>query len=170
MNSFAKKFIKKIILFIRYNPYDYSRVIRAYFYRFIFKRSGKLFNILDGVVINSPENISIGNRVSIHQFCYFDAQEEIIIGDNVSIGSDVKLITSSHKFDNNKILIKDQGISKKPIFIGDNVWIGSGVIVLQGVKIGKNSIIGANSLVNKDLPENTISGGVPCKVIKQRIL
>jgi len=170
MTSFVKKLIKKIILFMRYNPYDYSRVLRTYFYRFIFKKSGTLFNILDGVVINFPENISIGNKVSIHQFCYFDAQDEIIIGNNVSIGSDVKLITSSHKFDDNKILIKDQGVSKKPIFIGDNVWIGSGVIVLQGVKIGKNSIVGANSLVNKDVPENTISGGVPCNVIKQRVL
>ena len=168
MNSMLKKIIRKLILFIRYNPYNYSIKIRNYFYKYLFKSSGNNFNILDSVVINFPENISIGNKVSIHQFCYFDSQDEIIIGSNVSIGNSVKFITSSHKFLDQDDLIKNQGVTTKPIIVEDNVWIGCGVSILQGVKISKNSIIGANSLVNKDIPQDSIAAGVPCKVIRER--
>lgn len=55
----------------------------------------------------------------------------------------------------------------KPIEIGDNVWIGGNVVVLPGVKIGNNSVIGAGSVVNKDIPENTIAVGNPCRSIKK---
>lgn len=168
MNSILKKIIRKLVLFIRYNPYNYSIKLRNLFYKYLFKSSGNNFNILDSVVINFPENISIGNKVSIHQFCYFDCQDEIIIGSNVSIGNSVKFITSSHKFLDKYDLIKNQGVTTKPIIIEDNVWIGCGVTILQGVKISKNSIIGANSLVNKDIPQDSIAAGVPCKVIKER--
>jgi len=168
MNNILKKIIRKLVLFVRYNPYNYSIKIRNYLYKYLFKSSGNSFNILDGVVINFPENISIGNNVSIHQFCYFDSQDDIIIGSNVSIGNSVKFITSSHNFLDKDNLIKNQGVSTKSIIIEDNVWIGCGVTILQGVKISKNSIIGANSLVNKDIPEDRIAAGVPCKVIGER--
>ena len=168
MNSILKKIIRKLVLFIRYNPYNYSIKLRNLFYKYLFKSSGNNFNILDSVVINFPENISIGNKVSIHQFCYFDSQDEIIVGSNVSIGNSVKFITSSHKFLDKNDLIKNQGVTTKPIIIEENVWIGCGVTILQGVKISKNSIIGANSLVNKDIPQDSIAAGVPCKVIKER--
>lgn len=168
MNSILKKIIRKLVLFIRYNPYNYSIKLRNLFYKYLFKSSGNNFSILDSVVINFPENISIGNKVSIHQFCYFDSQDEIVIGSNVSIGNSVKFITSSHKFLDKDDLIKNQGVTTKSIIIEDNVWIGCGVTILQGVKISKNSIIGANSLVNKDIPQDSIAAGVPCKVIKER--
>lgn len=168
MNSVIKKIIRKLILFIRYSPYNYSIKLRNFFYKYLFKSSENNFNILDSVVINFPENISIGNNVSIHQFCYFDSQDDIIIGSNVSIGNSVKFITSSHNFLDKDNLIKNQGVTKKPIIIEDNVWIGCGVTILQGVKIGKNSIIGANSLVNKNIPQDSIAAGVPCKVIGER--
>ena len=87
---------------------------------------------------------------------------------NVSIGNSVKFITSSHKFLDQYDLIKNQGVTTKPIIVEDNVWIGCGVTILQGVKISKNSIIGANSLVNKDIPQDSIAAGVPCKVIRER--
>lgn len=168
MRSILKKIIRKLVLFIRYNPYNYAIKIRNYLYKSLFKSSGKNFNILDSVIINFPENISVGNKVSIHQFCYFDSQDEIVIGSNVSIGNSVKFITSSHKFLDKDDLIKNQGVTTKSIIIEDNVWIGCGVTILQGVKISKNSIIGANSLVNKDIPQDSIAAGVPCKVIKER--
>lgn len=71
MNNVIKKIIRKLILFLRSNPYNYSIKLRNYFYKYLFKSSGNNFNILENVVINFPENISIGNNVSIHQFCYF---------------------------------------------------------------------------------------------------
>jgi acetyltransferase-like isoleucine patch superfamily enzyme len=111
MKNLFKKIVRKLILLIRYNPYNYSIKLRNLFYKFLFKNSGKNFNILDGVIINFPENVSIGNNVSIHQFCCFDSQDDITIGNNVSIGNSVKFVTSSHNFFHRDILIKNLGVS-----------------------------------------------------------
>tara|TARA_A100001011_G_scaffold400442_1_gene515026 strand:- start:4795 stop:5235 length:441 start_codon:yes stop_codon:yes gene_type:complete len=142
--------------------------LRGLLYRRLFKNNPINLNILESVIINNPENISLGERVSIHQFTYFDAQGEIEIGNNVAIGNHVKLITSDHVFDKSDVPIKDQGIETNKITIKDNVWIGAGATILKGVVIGENSIIGAQSLVNKNIPPNVIAVGVPCKVIKER--
>ncbi len=168
MKNLLKKFIRKFVIFLRYNPFNFAISLRRYFYKFLFKKSGASFNITDNVIINFPENISIGNRVSLHQFSILDAKSEIIIGDNVAIGSHVNIITSNHIFEKNNMPIKDQGLSSEKIVIGSNVWLGTRVTILKGVKIGNNSIIGANSLVNKNIPNDVIAVGSPCRVIKQR--
>ena len=59
------------------------------------------------------------------------------------------------------------GCYSKPITIGDNVWVGAGVHIMGGVTIGKNSIIGAGSVVTTDIPENVIAAGVPCRIIRE---
>lgn len=168
MNFLLKKIFRKILILLRYIPFNFAISLRYFFFKYLFKKSGKKFNILDSVIINFPENISLGDRVSIHQFSILDATAEIEISDNVAIGSHVALITSSHNFHDKNKNIKDQGISSKKIIIDENVWLGCRVTILKGVRIGKNSIIGANSLVNKDIPENVIAAGIPCKVIKER--
>lgn len=168
MKNIFLKTIRKLILFFRYSPYNISVKIRYILYKFLMIKIGHRCNILDSVYISNPENISLGNRVSIHQFCYFDALNEIEIGNDVAIGSHVKIITSEHIFSDNDILIKDQGIKSEKITINDNVWLGTGVTILKGITIGKNSIIGAQSLVNKDIPADVIAAGVPCKIIRKR--
>lgn len=70
------------------------------------------------------------------------------------------LITSTHDFSNFKI------VRAKPIIIGENVWVTHGCIILGGVTIGKNSVIGAGSVVTRDIPENVFAAGNPCKVIR----
>ena len=114
------------------------------------------------------DRVSLGKRVSIHQFCYLDGQGEIEIGNDVAIANHVKILTSDHVFKNNDVAIKDQGIEIDKITIKDNVWIGAGATILKGVVIGENSIIGAQSLVNKNIPPNVIAAGVRCKVVKER--
>ena len=85
----------------------------------------------------------------------------VYFGNHVIVGPDVKIITSWHPFSNfNQVYAKS-------IFIGDNVWIGMNVIVLPGVSIGKNSVIGAGAVVTKSIPENVLAAGNPCKVIKE---
>ena len=168
MSNLLKKIVRKFIIFLRYIPFDFVILLRRHFYKYLFKKSANKFNILDSVIINFPENISIGERFSLHQFSIIDATSEVVIGSNVAIGSHVLIITSSHNFNDKNINIKDQGIHSEKIEIGNNVWIGSRVTILKGVKIGKNSIIGANSLVNKDIPENVVAAGIPCKIIKER--
>ena len=132
------------------------------------KGIGEKCNILESVVISNPDKVSLGKRVSIHQFCYLDGQGEIEIGNDVAIANHVKILTGDHVFKNNDVAIKDQGIEIDKITIKDNVWIGAGATILKGVVIGENSIIGAQSLVNKNIPPNVIAAGVPCKVVKER--
>ena len=87
----------------------------------------------------------------------------ITIGNNVFIAPKVNLVTLNHSFDpaNRSATIS------KPIVIEDGVWIGIGATVLQGVTIGKNSIVGANSVVTRDVPPNTVVAGNPAKFVKK---
>lgn len=85
----------------------------------------------------------------------------IYFGEHITIGPDVKLITSWHESSNFNI------VKAKPIHIEDNVWITMNVIILPGVTVGKNSIIGAGSVVTKSIPPNSLVGGNPAKVIKK---
>jgi acetyltransferase-like isoleucine patch superfamily enzyme len=92
----------------------------------------------------------------------------ISIGDKTIIGPGVKLISENHIFSNSNIPINDQGVSRKGIDIGANVWIGANSIVLDGVSIGNGTVIAAGSVVNTSLPSNVVAGGVPVKVLKSR--
>jgi acetyltransferase-like isoleucine patch superfamily enzyme len=77
-------------------------------------------------------------------------------------------MTSTHNYADVSTPIKYQGLTISPVEIADNVWIGAGVTVLSGRKIGYGSIVGANSLVTKDIPDFQIWGGVPAKLLKTR--
>lgn len=103
-------------------------------------------------------------RIIIGDNCGFSgvtvgAANEIVIGNNVLIGANAIITDFDWHSDRSNT-------SPQPVIIHDNVWIGVNSTVLKGVTIGKNSIIGANSLVVKDIPENVVAGGVPCRVLK----
>jgi acetyltransferase-like isoleucine patch superfamily enzyme len=106
--------------------------------------------------------IQIGKNVFINHACTFLDMGGISIEDDVLIGPKVNLITENHPLDpsNRKALIV------KPIVIKRNAWIGAAVTILPGVTIGENSIVAAGAVVSKDVPANTIAGGVPAKFIK----
>lgn len=113
--------------------------------------------------------ISIGNNVSFNYRCHIGAINRIIIGNNVLVGSQVLITDHFHgnwekEFD---IPPKERELySKGEVVIEDNVWIGEGVCILPNVHIGKNSVIGANSVVLNDIPANCVAAGNPAKVIK----
>jgi maltose O-acetyltransferase len=88
----------------------------------------------------------------------------ITIGDDVQIGPNVQLLTPTHPLDPQ--LRRDKWEAAEPIAIGDNVWLGGGVIVLPGVTIGENTVVGAGSVVTKDLPANVVAVGNPARVIR----
>lgn len=115
-----------------------------------------------------------GDNIQINDFVHIAALKHVKIGNNVLIASKVfisDLEHGSYSGDENDSIphstVKDRALSSKPVVIEDNVWLGEHVSVLPGVTIGENSIIGANSVVTKSIPANSIACGVPAKVIKK---
>jgi acetyltransferase-like isoleucine patch superfamily enzyme len=113
--------------------------------------------------------IEIGENSLINDLCSITAYGcNIRIGNGVLVGPGTIMHTSSHRFDKTEIPIWKQGSIVRPIVIEDDVWIGANCTVLGGVKIGAHSVIGANSLVNRDIPQYSVAFGVPCKVKRNR--
>lgn len=109
-------------------------------------------------------NIEIGeNFYANHNLIILDGNK-VKFGDNVFIAPNCAFYTAGHPLD---FVTRNKGLEyAKPIEVGDNVWIGGNVVVLPGVKIGNNCVIGAGSIVTKDIPDNSVAVGNPCKVIK----
>ena len=108
-------------------------------------------------------NIHIEGRVTINAGVSMQDQGGIYIGDGTLIGHHVVLATLNHDLDP----AKRGDLHPAPIHTGRNVWIGSNATILQGVTIGDGAVIAAGAVVNKDVPENTVVGGVPAKIIKK---
>ncbi len=111
------------------------------------------------------KKIEVGNRAApgINSGCYIQGRCGIIIGHNVRFGPNVGLISANHTMDD-----YDSWDDIGPIVIGNNTWLGMGVVVLPGVRIGDNVVVGANSVVSSDLPSNVIAAGSPCRAIKPK--
>lgn len=119
-----------------------------------------------GVISNLGESLSIGDNVGIAQCCFIQVRGEVVIGNNVIFGPGVSLFSENHNFADVTKFINQQGVSRKGITIEDGVWLASGVRVLDGVTIGKNSVVAAGSVVNKNIPPYSLYGGVPAKLIR----
>lgn len=123
-------------------------------------------------VIGNNVYIANGKRIIIGGGCHINENvyiEGATIGDDVSIAPGVCLLSRMHEFSRTDIPITLQGYREESkIHIGDDVWLGRNVIVLPGVNIGKGAIVGAGAVVNKDIPEYAIFGGVPAKLIRFR--
>ena len=118
------------------------------------------------VYIGHLKNIQFGINCHINENVYL---QSCSLGDNVLLAPGVKILANVHSYDNIALPIALQQGSKRPVIIGDNVWLGTNVLVLPGVEIGDNVIVGAGSVVTKNLSSNCIYAGVPAKFIKQRI-
>ncbi len=122
---------------------------------------GKNCYIAPPLYMNIAENLHIGNNVSINPYFRCMSAGNIYIEDDVQIAMNVSLITNNHDFYDRAVL------TVKDIHIKKNVWIGSGAIILPGITIGENSIVGAGSVVTHDVPDNTIVAGNPARIIKE---
>ena len=140
-----------------------------------------LGSIGENVAIDTPfhcdygKNIFLGNDVIINMNCTFVDNKPIRIGNRVLIASNVQIYTSSHPILPQERLVPDWRERRttffrtfaRPIEIKDNVWIGGGCILLPGVTIGENSVIGAGSVVTSSVPGNCVAVGNPCRVIRR---
>ena len=108
------------------------------------------------------KNIQVGKRVFINMGCKFQDQGGIVIGDDTLIGHNVVLATLNHEMSSD-----DRGtMIPAPIHIGSRVWIGANATVLPGVTVGDGAVIAAGAVVTKDVPRNTVVGGIPARVIR----
>lgn len=114
-------------------------------------------------------HIRIGSNVGIGEFAYLGGAGGLEIGDDCIVGQYFSCHPENHNYSNSEIPIRMQGVHRKGIKIGTNCWIGSKVTILDGVTIGDGSIIAAGSVVTKSCPANSIIGGVPAKLIKNRV-
>jgi acetyltransferase-like isoleucine patch superfamily enzyme len=109
-------------------------------------------------------NIAIGQHCTVHPFCILYGGGGLQIGDSVRIAAHTVIMPSNHVFENPETPIRLQGIQAEGIIIKDDVWLGTGARILDGVTIGKGSIVGAGAVVTKDVPEYAIVTGVPARI------
>ena len=138
-----------------------EEVVRL-FSQLIGKPVGEGFCLFPPFSTDYGQNITVGKNVFLNSGCRFQDQGGITIGDGALIGHNVVLATLNHVMSP-----KDRSsMVPAPIRIGKNVWIGANATVLPGVTIGDGAIVAAGAVVTKDVPENTVVGGVPAKVIR----
>ena len=143
--------------------YHTAEEIRQLFSELICKPVDASFGMFPPFYTDCGKNITVGKNVFINTGCRFQDQGGIRIGDHVLIGHNVVLATLNHDF----APYNRATMHPAPIHIEDRVWIGANATVVPGVTIGENSIVAAGAVVTKDVPPNTIVGGVPAKVLKR---
>ena len=116
-------------------------------------------------VNNAVGDVVIGDytRIGIHNTII----GPVTIGSHVNLAQGITVTALNHNFEDKNKRIDEQGVSTKPVVIGDDVWIGANAVILPGVTIGKHAVVAAGAVVTTDVPENTVVGGVPAKVIKK---
>ncbi|MGN0843674.1 MAG: acyltransferase [Kiritimatiellia bacterium] len=134
--------------------------------RILGSRCGKGVVVKDHCYFGNGARLSIGDNLQMGQNAKLLGS--VAIGKDVLMGPDVVIMATSHGYANTDIPIRMQPGWEKPIVVGDNVWIGTRVIILPGVNIGNNCIIGSGAVVTHSFPDNSIIGGVPAKLLKTR--
>jgi acetyltransferase-like isoleucine patch superfamily enzyme len=112
--------------------------------------------------------VSIGAKTVMGQECTISAYQHVSIGRECVIADRVMLIDFDHGMVEVDRPIRQQGIYKRDVRVGNNVWIGYGASILRGVTIGDNAVIGTSAVVTKDVPANAVVGGVPARIIRMR--
>lgn len=128
-------------------------------------KTGMRFCITAPFWCDYGSNIEIGENFYTNHNCIILDGAKVIFGDNVFIAPNCTFSTAGHPLDSEQ---RNRGLEYAyPITVGDNVWIGASVTVLPGVTIGSNSVIGAGSVVNRDIPEGVVAVGNPCRTLRK---
>ena len=121
-----------------------------------------------GVIRELGDGIVIGNHVGFAQNAFIAVRGPIEIGNDCIFGPNVAIHSENHIYSNPNIPIRQQGATRMGVRIGNDCWIGEGAVILDGVTIGSGCIIAAGAVVTKDVPANSVVGGVPAKLIGRR--
>ncbi|HEU4598706.1 MAG TPA: acyltransferase [Solirubrobacterales bacterium] len=132
-------------------------------------RFGRFVWIGDGTKIRCHEGVvEIGEKSVLGQECTISAYQHVRIGEQCVIADRAMFIDFDHGVVEVERPIRVQGIYKRDVEVGNNVWIGYGACVLRGVSVGDNAVIGTNSVVTKDVPANAVVAGIPARIIRMR--
>jgi acetyltransferase-like isoleucine patch superfamily enzyme len=164
-----------------YNAYTYAynllfgmlellpQFARRVFFRAMFRKLGAAGLIDYKTYFRYPSKMSIGDHSYINHGCCFYGSSlegvEIVIGNDVALGPHVKIFTATHDYSTHDL--KDTAASVK---VEDNAWVGGGSIILPGVTIGRGAVIGAGSVVTKDVPAFSVAVGNPARVVRERVM
>jgi acetyltransferase-like isoleucine patch superfamily enzyme len=130
---------------------------------------GRFVWIGDGTKIRCHEGlVEIGTKTVMGQECTISAYQRVRIGEQCVIADRAMFIDFDHGVVEVERSIREQGIYKRDVEVGSNVWVGYGACILRGVRVGDNSIVGTNSVVTKDVPANAVVAGIPARVIRMR--
>jgi len=143
--------------------------LRSFVCGSIFRKLGKNAAVKRNVSFGWGDKISLGINSYIGEDSYLNIHDDIIIGANVMIGPQVMILTGNHSFSDIRQPMCEQPSIGLPVIIKDNVWIGARSIILPGVMIGQGAVIGAGSVVTKDVGELSVVAGNPARFIRNRL-
>ena len=170
--------IRKILCILRFGKYfqgkDFQIGRRVQIRNFSFNgRQLKIIFkgnniIMNDVLIQGGGTVEIGKNTYIGSFSVIGCNEKITIGENCMIAQSVSIRDTDHNYARIDIPMNNQGVVTSPVSINDDVWVGYGAVITKGINIARGSIIGANAVVTRDVPEYAVVGGVPARIIKFR--
>lgn len=174
MKGIKRKFcLLTYYIFARWFPtqprfgYRFGYWLRRKLVKHIFKSCGENVIIKKNAYFGGGSQLVIGNNSQLGENCV--VPRDLIIGDDVIMGPEIIIWAISHEISSIDIPIRLQGSTpRKPPVVGNDVWIGARVIIMPGVKIGSHSVIGAASVVTRDVPDYAIVAGIPARVIRMR--
>jgi acetyltransferase-like isoleucine patch superfamily enzyme len=138
-----------------------GRRARVHFGRWVWIGHGTKIRCHEG-------EVRIGDKTVLGQECTISAYQHVSIGEQCIVADRVMMIDFDHNVAEVERPIRTQGIYKREVRVGNNVWIGYGAQILRGVSVGDNAIVGASAVVTKDVPANAVVAGTPARVIRMR--
>ncbi len=139
------------------------QLLRPYFAAF-----GSKSTISVQTRIIEPGRISVGHRSNLPNWSVMDGRGGLEIGDDCLLGFENIILTSTHRSESTNVPMREQGMYAAPVRIGNDVWTGCRVVIMPGITIGDHAIVGAGSVVTRDVPEWAIVGGVPARFLADR--
>ena len=153
---------------LKYAPFHWCVIARQVLYAPYFAEVGVGLAVHDNVLIKYPDEIRLGNHVTINPGCILVGAGGLTIGSDVMIGAGTKIVTSAHITARTDMPMRQQGMTRTAVLIEDDVWFGFDVKVLPGAVIRRGCVIGAGSVVTDEIPEYAIAVGIPARVIGSR--